>query len=63
MEPFDTARAPVTVAAVGMRLYREALAAMIDVQGHLRVQGTAGTALETQTAIRDLQSDVVIVDV
>jgi len=44
-------------------LYREGLAAMLNAQGNLRVSGTAGTGLEAQSAVRNLQPDLVIVDV
>ncbi len=49
--------------AVAVRLYRDGLATALRAQPHLRVEATAGTPLDTQRAARDLQPDVVIVDV
>src|SRR5438094_7063552 len=64
MEPLSIARAPITILiAVAVRLYREGLAATLNAQEHLRIEGTVGTRMEAQTAIRRLQPDVVIVDV
>lgn len=64
MEPADNARAPVTILiAVAVRLYRDGLAAALSAHKHLRIEGTAGTSLEAQAAVRHLQPDVVIVDV
>jgi DNA-binding NarL/FixJ family response regulator len=64
MESVNQARAPITILiAVAVRLYREGLAATLNAREHLRVTATAGTPLEAQLAIRDLQPDVVIVDV
>jgi two-component system, NarL family, nitrate/nitrite response regulator NarL len=55
---------PITILiAVAVRLYREGLAATLNAQAHLRVVRTVGTPLETQAAMRELQPDVVIVDV
>jgi two-component system nitrate/nitrite response regulator NarL len=49
--------------AVAVRVYRDGLAATLSEQSHLRIDGTAATPLETQRAARELQPDVVIVDV
>jgi len=57
-------REPIRVLiAVAVRLYREGLATTLSSQPHLRIQATAATPLETRRAARDLQPDVVIVDV
>jgi DNA-binding NarL/FixJ family response regulator len=64
MDPVNSAREPITILiAVAVRLYRDGLAATLNAQQHLSIKGTAGTALEAQAAVRDLQPDVVIVDV
>jgi DNA-binding NarL/FixJ family response regulator len=64
MEAVGSVRAPITILiAVAVRLYRDGLAATLDAQERLRIQGTAGTLLEAQAAVRDLQPDVVIIDV
>jgi DNA-binding NarL/FixJ family response regulator len=55
---------PITIViAVAVRLYRDGLAATLQARDHLRIEGTAGTPLEAQAAVRGLQPDVVIVDV
>jgi DNA-binding NarL/FixJ family response regulator len=64
MEPVSCVREPITILiAVAVRLYRDGLAATLNAQPHLSIKATAGTALEAQAAVRDLQPDVVIVDV
>jgi DNA-binding NarL/FixJ family response regulator len=64
MDSVNHARAPITILiAVAVRLYREGLAATLNAQPHLRIEGTAGTPLEAQAVVRSLQPDVVIVDV
>jgi DNA-binding NarL/FixJ family response regulator len=64
MEPVENARAPITILiVVAVRLYRDGLAATLGAQQHLRIRGTAKTPLEAQAAVRDLQPDVVIIDV
>lgn len=58
------ARAPITLLiAVAVRLYRDGLAESLSARGHLRIARTTATPLETQVAVRDLQPDLVIVDV
>jgi len=55
---------PITILiAVAVRLYREGLAATLNAQQHLRIEGIAGTSLEARAAVRALQPSVVIVDV
>ena len=49
--------------AISVRLYREGLATTLNSKPHLRVESTVGTPLEAQAALRELQPDVVIVDV
>jgi DNA-binding NarL/FixJ family response regulator len=57
-------RAPISILiAVGVRLYREGLAAALNAREHLRVDGSVGTVLDAQTAVSALQPDVLIVDV
>ena len=57
-------RTPITVMiAVSVRLYREGLAATLNAHEHLRVEATAATPLEAQSAVRARQPDVAIVDV
>lgn len=64
MEAVHHADAPITILiAVAVRLYREGLAATLSAKSHFRVEGTVATPLEAQVAIRELQPDVVIVDV
>jgi two-component system nitrate/nitrite response regulator NarL len=64
MEPVTSARSRITVfIAVAVRLYRDGLAATLGARERLRIAGTAGTALEAQAAVCDLQPDVLIVDV
>src|SRR3954462_11098329 len=64
MEAVNHGRAQITVLiAVAVRLYREGLAATLNAEEHFRVERTVGTALEAHIAIRELQPDVVIVDV
>lgn len=64
METVTDPRAPIRVLiAVSVRLYREGLATTLNAQEHLRIEGTVGTPLEAQTAVRRLQPDVVIVDI
>jgi two-component system nitrate/nitrite response regulator NarL len=64
MEAVSSASRPITIViAVTVRLYREGLAATLSAQEHLRIEGSVGTPLEVQTAVRHLQPDVVIVDV
>jgi DNA-binding NarL/FixJ family response regulator len=56
--------APISIViAVGVRLYREGLATALNARDHLRVDGSAATLLEAQTAVGTLQPDVLIVDV
>ena len=64
MKPGNTASDPITIfIAVRVRLYREGLAATLGAQEHLRVNGTAATSLEANTAVHATPCDVVIVDV
>ena len=49
--------------AISVRLYREGLATTLTSKPHFRVESTVGTPLEAQAALRELQPDVVIVDV
>lgn len=57
-------RPPITLLiAVAVRLYRDGLTAALSAHEHLRVEATAGTALEAQAAVRHFQPDVVIIDV
>jgi len=64
MEAVHHEKAPITILiAVAVRLYREGLAATLNSKQHFRVAGTVGTPLEAQAALRELQPDVVIVDV
>lgn len=63
-DPEVSERAPIKVLiAVSVRLYREGLATTLNAQEHLRIEGTVGTPLEAQAAVRRLQPDVVIVDI
>jgi DNA-binding NarL/FixJ family response regulator len=56
-------RKPISIlVAVEVRLYRDGLMATLSAQAPLRVVGAASTPLEAQTATRDLQPDLVIVD-
>jgi len=64
MEPVNNAREPIKILiAVAVRLYRDGLAATLNAQEHLRITGTAATALEAKAAVPDAVPDVVIVDV
>jgi DNA-binding NarL/FixJ family response regulator len=64
IEMSDGIRAPITmVIAVAVRLYRDGLEAALKEQNHLQIKGTAGTPLEVETAVRELEPDLVIVDV
>ena len=64
MKAVNNAREPITILiAVAVRLYRDGLAATLSAQEHLRIAGTAATPLEAQTAVRDLQPDILIIDV
>ncbi len=64
MQTANQARAPITILiAVSVRLYREGLAATLGAKADLRVEGAAATPLEAEIATRELQPDVVIVDV
>jgi two-component system nitrate/nitrite response regulator NarL len=64
MAVVTNAREPITILiAVAVRLYRDGLAATLQAQQHLRIAGTAATSLEAQAAVRDLQPDVVVIDV
>jgi two-component system nitrate/nitrite response regulator NarL len=64
MQAVENPRAPISiVVAVRVRLYREGLTSVLQAQAHLRVKGAVGTALEAQAAVRDLQPNVLIVDV
>lgn len=64
MDPGTNARASITILiAVAVRLYRDGLAVTLNAQEHLHIEGTAATPLEAQAAVRDLQPDVVIIDV
>jgi DNA-binding NarL/FixJ family response regulator len=49
--------------SVAVRLYRDGLTATLSAHPHLRIAGTAATALETQHSVRLLQPDIVIIDV
>jgi DNA-binding NarL/FixJ family response regulator len=56
-------REPIRILiAVEVRLYRDGVAAALNARDHLRVVGTAGTPLDTEAGVRDLQPDVIIVD-
>jgi len=58
------ARAPITILiAAAVRLYREGLATTLKQLAHLRIEGTAATSLEARAAARDLQPDIIILDV
>jgi len=58
------ARAPITILiAAAVRLYREGLATTLKQRAHLRIEGTAATSLEARAAARDLQPDIIILDV
>src|SRR5262245_19351181 len=64
IEKSDGIRPLVTIViAVAVRLYRDGLEAALKEHGHLRIKGTAGTPLEVETAVRELEPDLVIVDV
>lgn len=64
MEPVVVKQEPIRLLiAVAVRLYRDGLATTLSPHAHLRIDGIAGTPLETQRAARQLQPDVVIVDV
>jgi DNA-binding NarL/FixJ family response regulator len=64
MESAVVARKPIRLlVAVAVRLYRDGLATALAAHPHLRIDGTTATPLETRRALRDLQPDVVIVDV
>src|SRR5262249_36842183 len=64
MESTTKGCAPVTIViAVAVRLYREGLAATLSARESLRVSATAATPSEAETAARDRQPDVIIVDV
>jgi len=64
MESVDRLRAPITIMiAVSVRLYREGLAATLTAKPNLQVLGSVATPLEAQIAARELQPDVVIIDV
>jgi len=49
--------------AVGVRLYREGLAASLNAQQHIRVEGTVATVIEARTAVNELNPAVLIIDV
>ena len=64
MERPDSPSNPITVViAVGVRLYRDGLATALAAKSHVRIGAAAGTAIEIQLAARDLQPDVIILDV
>src|SRR5262245_46112582 len=64
IEKGDGIRSPVTIViAVAVRLYRDGLEATLKEHSHLQIKGTAGTPLEVETAVRELEPDLVIVDV
>lgn len=64
MESTGKRSVPVTiVVAVAVRLYREGLAAALSAYAHLRVETTAATPAEAAAAAREVQPDVIIVDV
>jgi DNA-binding NarL/FixJ family response regulator len=64
MDAVHHASGPITILiAVAVRLYREGLAETLSSRPHFRVEGTVGTALEAQAALRALKPAVVIVDV
>src|SRR5262245_32181039 len=56
-------REPIRILiAIEVRLYRDGVAAALSARAPLEIVGTAGTPLETQAAVRDLQPDLAIVD-
>ena len=62
MDSVNNARERISILiVVRVRLYRDGLAAILNAQEHLRIEGTARTPLEAQAAVRDLQPDVVII--
>jgi DNA-binding NarL/FixJ family response regulator len=64
MEPRASTREPVSViVAVAVRLYRDGLTAALNGQDHVRVAASAGTPVEIQAAVRQLQPDVIVLDV
>jgi len=64
MEPLAGIAEPIKLLiAVAVRLYRDGLATALSAQPKLRIAATAASPLETQRAARELQPDVVIVDV
>jgi DNA-binding NarL/FixJ family response regulator len=64
MESVINSRAPVTViVAVAVRLYRDGLTAALTGQDHLRIEASVGTPTEIQAAVRQLQPDVIVLDV
>jgi two-component system nitrate/nitrite response regulator NarL len=64
MDGLNQVRNPITILiAIAVRLYRDGLAATLNAQHHLTIEGTAGTSIEAQAAVRRLEPEVVIVDV
>jgi two-component system nitrate/nitrite response regulator NarL len=64
METVSGAREPIAIViAVAVRLYRDGLAATLSTQDRLRIVGTVATGPDAHAAVRDLQPNVVIVDV
>jgi two-component system, NarL family, nitrate/nitrite response regulator NarL len=49
--------------AIGVRLYRDGLAATLSDHTHLSIVGTAGSAPEAQFGVRTFRPDVIVVDV
>jgi two-component system, NarL family, nitrate/nitrite response regulator NarL len=64
MEPVSRAPTPITVlVAVAVRLYRDGLASLLTRKKHLLIAASAGTPTEIQAAARQLQPDVIVLDV
>jgi two-component system, NarL family, nitrate/nitrite response regulator NarL len=63
LAPNHAGAAITILIAISVRLYREGLATTLNAKPHFRVESTVGTPLEAQAALRELQPDVVIVDV
>lgn len=64
MEGTTTTPTPITILiAVAVRLYRDGLAAVLGAHDHLRIEGTVGTSLEAQAAVRSVRPAIVIIDV
>jgi DNA-binding NarL/FixJ family response regulator len=64
MESATRGRGAITIViAVAVRLYREGLAAALGANDRFAVVATAATAAEAEAAARELQPDILIVDV